>query len=278
LRSSPANLDLARKMEAEVADAGAQPATIAVLDGQIHVGLDAAMLDELALGSELVKINRRDLSVAMAQHLSGGTTVSATMYIASLAGISVLATGGIGGVHRGQSGDVSADLPELARTSIAVVCSGAKSILDLPRTLEWLETAAVPVIGWGTDYFPAFFSRSSGLPVSAHADDAQSIAAMIQAHWGLGLGSGILVCVPCPEQSALAPEEIDHLIEVAEDLAQTQGIRGKDVTPFMLSRLVDLSGGSSLRANLALLRNNAAQAAELAAALQIASRLQAPPT
>jgi pseudouridine-5'-phosphate glycosidase len=274
----PANLDLARKMEAEVADAGAQPATIAVLDGQIHVGLDAAMLDELALGSELVKINRRDLSVAMAQHLSGGTTVSATMYIASLAGISVLATGGIGGVHRGQSGDVSADLPELARTSIAVVCSGAKSILDLPRTLEWLETAAVPVIGWGTDYFPAFFSRSSGLPVSAHADDAQSIAAMIQAHWGLGLGSGILVCVPCPEQSALAPEEIDHLIEVAEDLAQTQGIRGKDVTPFMLSRLVDLSGGSSLRANLALLRNNAAQAAELAAALQIASRLQAPPT
>jgi pseudouridine-5'-phosphate glycosidase len=273
----PANLDLARKMEAEVAAAGAQPATIGVINGRIRIGLDAAALDELALSHDPVKINRRDLGVVVAQHKSGGTTVSATMYIANLAGISVMATGGIGGVHRGQSGDISADLPELARTPMAVVCSGAKSILDLPRTLEWLETAAVPVIGWDTEVFPAFFSQSSGLPVSAIGADAQSIAAMIQAHWKLGLKSGVLVCVPCPEQAAMAPDEINHLIEAAEELARAEDVHGKDVTPFMLSRLVELSDGTSLRANLALLRNNAARAAELAAALQPAFRSQTPP-
>jgi pseudouridine-5'-phosphate glycosidase len=194
----------------------------------------------------------------MAQRATRGTTVAATMIAAHAGGVTVFATGGIGGVHRGSSSDVSADLPELARTPVVVVCAGAKAILDLPRTLEWLETAGVPVLGWGTDDFPAFFTRSSGLPVSARVGDAAAAAALIRTQWGMGLRSGVLVCVPCPEEVAIPAEVVEPMLRAALQQAEAEGVRGKQVTPFLLSRLADLTGGTTLRANLALLRNNAA--------------------
>lgn len=260
----PVNLDLAQQMEHEVRSGGALPATAAVWRGQVHLGLAGETLEQLALSDETVKISRRDLGIAAAYKRSGGTTVAATMFIAHTAGVSVFGTGGVGGVHPGGSGDVSADLPELARTPVAVVCSGAKSILDLPRTLEWLETASVPVLGWQSDEFPAFFSRESGLPVQTRVDSAEEAAEVLRAHWALGLTSGVLLCVPCPREAALQEDEMRVLLDEAERDAQTLGISGQRVTPFLLSRLSELSGGDTLRANLALLRNNARVAASVA--------------
>jgi len=262
----PVNLELARRLEAEVRSAGAVPATVAVIDGRICLGVTTDELERLALSRALMKISRRDLGTAVAQHGTGGTTVAATMIAAHAGGVQVFATGGIGGVHRGNSGDVSADLPELARTPVVVVCAGAKAILDLPRTLEWLETAGVPVLGWGTDEFPAFFTRSSGLPVTAKVRNAAETAALIRTQWGMGLRSGVLVCVPCPEEVAVPAEAVESVLRTALRQAEVAGVRGKELTPYLLSRLVDLSGGETLRANLALLRNNAHVAAEIARA------------
>ena len=262
----PVNLELARRLESEVRGAGAVPATVAVIDGRICLGVTTDELERLALSRSLMKISRRDLGTAVAQRGTGGTTVAATMIAAHAGGVQVFATGGIGGVHRGSSGDISADLPELARTPVVVVCAGAKAILDLPRTLEWLETAGVPVLGWGTDEFPAFFTRSSGLPVSAKVKNAAETAALIRTHWGMGLHSGVLVCVPCPEEVSVPAEKVELVLRTALQQAESAGVRGKQVTPYLLSRLADLSGGGTLRANLALLRNNARVAAEIARA------------
>jgi pseudouridylate synthase len=262
----PVNLELARRMEGEVRSAGAVPATAAVIDGRVCLGVSTDELERLALSRSLMKISRRDLGTAVAQRATGGTTVAATMIIAHAAGVQVFATGGIGGVHRGTSGDISADLPELARTPIVVVCAGAKAILDLPRTLEWLETQGVPVLGWGTDEFPAFFALSSGLPVSARVNNAAETVALIRTHWGMGLGSGVLVGVPCPEEVAVPAAKVEPALRAALQQAEAEGIHGQQVTPYLLSRLSELSGGGTLRANLALLRNNARVAAEIARA------------
>jgi pseudouridine-5'-phosphate glycosidase len=263
----PVNLDLARRMEAEVLSIGVQPATAALLDGVVRFGLSNEELERLALTPNVRKISRRDLAVAAARHQSGGTTVAATIFIAHSVGTQVLATGGIGGVHRGASRDISADLPELARIPIAVVCSGAKAILDLPRTVEWLETASVPVIGWGTDEFPAFFSRSSGLPVSESLTTLAEIVTFLRSHWRMGIGSGVLICVPCPEEAAIPRQAIEEALTQAESEAHASGIIGNELTPFLLNRLAELSEGSTLRANLELLRNNAHVAATIAKAL-----------
>ncbi len=263
----PVNLELARRMEAEVRSAGAVPATVALIDGRVRVGLSAAELERLALSSGARKVSRRDLGTAMSRHESGGTTVAATMIAAHAVGIRVFATGGIGGVHRGDAGDVSADLPELARTPVAVVCAGAKAILDLPRTLEWLETAGVPVIGWGTDEFPGFFTRSTGLRVSARVDQAAEAADILRAHWEVTRAGGALICVPCPEDIAVEASAVEPLLQRALAQAQAERITGKELTPFLLSRLAELTGGETMRANLALLRQNARVAAEVAIAL-----------
>jgi pseudouridine-5'-phosphate glycosidase len=263
----PVNLELACHMQSEVASAGAQPATIALLRGTIHVGLAHEALETIALAPDTQKISRRDIGIARAKKITGGTTVAATMYIAHAAGIRVFATGGIGGVHRGEAGDVSADLPELARTPVAVVCSGAKSILDLPRTLEWLETAGVPVIGWGTDEYPAFFSHTSGLPVTVRIDTPQEAAEILRTYWEMGMESGVLICVPCPEDDAVPNEIAEEALARALQEAEEEGIHGKGVTPFLLTRVSALSSGATLRANLALLRNNARVGAEIAKAL-----------
>ena len=260
----PVNLELARHMQSEVASTGAQPATIALLGGTIHVGLTHEAIETIAIAPDAQKISRRDIGIARAKKITGGTTVAATMYIAHAAGIQIFATGGIGGVHRENPSDVSTDLPELARTPVAVVCSGAKSILDLPRTLEWLETAGVPVVGWGTDEFPAFFSRSSGLPVTVRVDTPHEAAEILQAHWEVGMESGVLICVPCPEDDAVPNEIAEGALARALQEAAEEGIHGKDVTPFILTRMSALSDGATLRANLALLRNNARVGAEIA--------------
>ncbi len=262
----PANIEIARQMEAQVSSAGARPATVAVLEGEIRVGLSPEDLERLALALDTRKVSRRDLGIVTAQGGNGGTTVSATLHIAQAAGIRVLATGGIGGVHRGTTGDISADLPELAQTPMAVVCSGAKSILDLPRTLEWLETEGVPVIGWQTDQFPAFFSVTSGLPVTGRVNDADQAAAILRSHWSLGQKGAVLICVPCPPEAAMPAAEAEAALDRALSEAAQGGVSGKELTPFLLSRLVEHTGGASLRANLALLRQNARVAGEIACA------------
>jgi pseudouridine-5'-phosphate glycosidase len=262
----PTNLDLAREMEDIVRENGAHPATVAVLDGKVRLGLSEDEVERLALSEQAWKISRRDLAAAVARGADGGTTVAATMLVAHAGGVRLFATGGIGGVHRHNTGDVSADLPELGRTAVCVVCAGAKAILDLERTLEWLETAGVPVLGWQTDEFPAFYSVSSGLPVSARIDSPEQAAALLTAHWGLGLPSGVLLCAPCPVSAALPPEQVEAALAQAEADAAQAGVRGKDITPFLLARLAEISEGATLRANLALLKNNAALAARIARA------------
>jgi pseudouridine-5'-phosphate glycosidase len=260
----PQNLELARQMEAIVRQGGAVPATIALLDGKIRVGLDPGLLDRLGAESHPRKISRRDFAAAIIKKECGGTTVAGTMFAAQRAGIKVFATGGIGGIHRESPFDISTDLQALADTPMIVVCAGAKAILDLPATLEYLETMAVPVIGYGTDEFPAFYSRESGLPVSARLDSAQAIAEFAQVHWELGLRSAVLVVNPVPITEAIPRSEIEPLIARASREAQEAGIHGQAVTPFLLKRLTELSGGRSLQANLALLLNNARLAAEIA--------------
>lgn len=263
----PSNLELAKEMEARVRAHGAIPATVGILEGQIHLGLAPDQLEHLALRAQARKVSRRDLAIVAAQRLDGGTTVAGTLFVAHAAGVRVFATGGIGGVHRGSGGDVSADLPALSETPLAVVCAGAKAILDLPRTVEWLETAGVPVVGWQTDEFPAFFSRSSGLPVAVQANEMAELAALVRAHWRLGLKSAVLVGVPCPASDAIPPEALEAALEQAEGEAHAAGISGAQLTPFLLSKVAQLTDEASLRANLALLRQNAEIAAELAASL-----------
>jgi pseudouridine-5'-phosphate glycosidase len=260
----PVNLEIARYMETEILSAGAQPAIVALLDGEICLGLSSQALERLALADRASKISRRDLGIVSVRGGIGGTTVAATMIVAHAAGVKIFATGGIGGVHLGSSGDVSADLPELSRTPVAVVCSGAKAILDLPRTLEWLETAGVPIIGWRTDEFPAFFSHGSGLSVNVRADTPAEVANILRSHWGMNLESGVLICVPCPEDVSVPFEIVEQALDQAEAEAKSSGIAGKDLTPFLLNRLSELSNGATLRANLALLRNNARVAAAIA--------------
>lgn len=264
----PENLQLASELENIVRSEGATPATIAIIKGQPVAGLKQQQLEALADGKrEVWKISRRDFGAAMAQQAYGATTVAATMIVAQRAGIEVFATGGIGGVHRGDTGDVSADLPELSQTPVVVVCAGAKSILDLPRTLEWLETFGVPVIGYGTGEFPAFYTPHSGLAVQARANHAAAVADMVAAQWAFGLKSGVLVTVPIPAESALPPAEVEGYIQQALKEAEAAQVTGKDITPFLLGRLVEISEGKSLMANLALLRNNARVAAQIAVAL-----------
>ncbi|MEK7785572.1 MAG: pseudouridine-5'-phosphate glycosidase, partial [Chloroflexota bacterium] len=257
----------ARRMEAIVRENGAVPATIAILKGQIKIGLTDDELAYLANADGVWKVSRRDFPVVAVRKADGATTVAGTMIAAAWAGIKIFATGGIGGVHRGDRTDVSADLPELSRTSVAVVCAGAKAILDLSATLEWLETAGVPVIGYGTNEFPAFYTRASGLRLEASAESAAETAAMINAKWAMGLEGGVLITVPIPEEAALPADSINQAIEQALAAAEWQGIRGKAVTPFLLAKVVEITGGSSLRANIALLENNARVAAEIARSL-----------
>jgi len=263
---APVNLEVARRLEATVRAEGALPATIAVLDGAVHVGLSETELEQLAQ-QPADKVSLRDLPVVLAQGRNGGTTVAATVALAHCAGIRVFATGGIGGVHRGHAEDVSADLPALAATPIVVVCAGAKAILDLPRTLEALETLGVPVIGYGSDTFPAFTSRSSGLPVAARADSPQEVAAMARARDALGLRPALLVCAPIPAEAELPWEDAQSEIEAAVGEAEQVGIAGRDLTPFLLARLAERTGGRSRAANEALLLNNARIAAHIARAL-----------
>ncbi|WP_372425284.1 pseudouridine-5'-phosphate glycosidase [Salinarimonas chemoclinalis] len=265
----PANLETARAVEAVVRAGGAVPATIAVIAGRIRVGLDDASLEALAQTSDVMKLSRADLPFAVAAGRDGATTVAATMICAAAAGIRVFATGGIGGVHRGveETMDVSADLEELARTPVCVVCAGAKAILDLPRTLEALETRGVPVIGYRTDDLPAFWSRSSGLPAPLRLDTPAAIATLVAAKGALGLDGGVLVTNPVPHDAEIPRAEIDAHIASALAQARAEGVSAKAVTPFLLGRLVALTAGRSLATNVALVKSNAALAAEIAAAL-----------
>lgn len=265
----PANVATALAMEDAIRAEGAVPATIAVLDGRITVGLSREQIEMLAgLGQAGVrKCSRRDLPIVVGLRQHGATTVAGTMIAAHLAGIKVFATGGIGGVHRGHPQDISADLIELGRTPITVVCAGAKSILDLPLTLEVLETQGVPVLGYGTDTLPAFYSRSSGLPIDQRVDTPEEVAAIVAARDALGLEHGTLVTVPVPEADALPMDEAERAIEQATREADAQGIHGKDVTPFVLARVLELTGGRSQAANIAALVNNARVGAQIAVAL-----------
>jgi pseudouridine-5'-phosphate glycosidase len=260
----PENLSLAKDMEAVVRALSATPATIAVIDGEVRIGLDEPALEVLAQAENLRKISVRDFGPAVTQKASGGTTVAGTLLAAEAVGICIFATGGIGGVHREAPFDVSTDLSQLANSPAVVVCAGAKAILDLPATLEQLETLAVPVIGYQTDEFPAFYSRESGLPVSARAETPEETAAIAKAHWGLAGKHGLLVVAPPPAESAIPAAEVETHIEQALAEAQAGGISGQAVTPFLLARVSELSGGASLQANLALLKNNARIAAEIA--------------
>jgi pseudouridine-5'-phosphate glycosidase len=260
----PQNLELARDMERIVRENSATPATIAVLDGEIHIGLTEAELERLANADNVRKISRRDFATAILKKECGGTTVAGTMFAAHKAGIKVFATGGIGGVHDLETLDISTDLQALSDTPMIVVCAGAKAILDLPATLEYLETMAVPVIGYGTDEFPAFYSRKSSLAVSARFDTPQEVVDFAKTHWELGLQSAVLVCQPLSQEEEIPLEEIASAIKIARQDAKTQGIHGQQLTPFLLSRLFELTDGKSLKANLALLKNNAKLTARIA--------------
>jgi len=263
----PENLQLAKAMEHEVREQSGTPATVGLIDGRVHIGLSAEELERLANTDGGRKVSRRDFGIALARREIGGTTVAGTLIAARLAGIRVFATGGIGGVHRNSVFDISADLPELSRSPVVVVCAGAKSILDLPATLEVLETQGVPVIGYGTNEFPAFYSSESGLPVNVRVDGPEEVAQIARAQWDMGLQNAILVVQPPPVESALPAADINRLIDQALAEAQEKKISGSAVTPFLLDRVNLLSGGTSLQANLALLRNNARLAAQIAAAL-----------
>ncbi len=262
---APHNLDVARRMEAVVRSEGATPATVAVLDGHVRVGLEPAELERLAEG-EVAKVSLHTLAVTLTRRAIGATTVAATMWAAAQVGIRVFATGGIGGVHRGEGWDISADLPALATLPVAVVCSGPKAILDLPRTREWLETWGVPVLGYQTDELPAFFSRSSGLPVDCRVEAPEEAAEIIRTHLALGRG-GVLVTVPVPAAQEVPAEQVLAWLAEAEAEAHARGLSGPTLTPFLLNALARFSRGATLQANLALLVNNAAVAARIAGAL-----------
>ena len=263
----PQNLETARRLEQVVREGGAVPATVAVLGGRLCVGLDEAQLARLAEGVGVRKVSRRDLPLAVARSEDGATTVAGTLWIASRAGLRVFATGGIGGVHRGQLPDVSADLPELARTPMTVVCSGAKSVLDLPATREWLETHGVPVVGYGCEEMPAFYTRRSGLPADVRADTGAEVAGLARARDRLGLEAALVVTVPVPEGFEVDEAVMEESLSEALAVAASRGVTGRELTPFLLAHMSWRSDGATLRANVALLENNARVAAEIAAAL-----------
>ena len=263
----PVNLETARSLEAIVRDAGVVPATVAIIDGKLTVGLNDDQLQFLAESPDVKKISTRDIPIAVAEGWTGATTVASTTWIAHRAEINVFATGGIGGVHRGALPDVSADLPELARTPIVVVCSGAKIVLDLPATREWLETHAVTVAGYQCDELPAFYSRRSALTVDVRVDSAKQVAAIFRTQRALEISSALLVTVPVPEQFEVAAEQLQTSLEEALTEAVRLNITGRELTPFLLAHMAERSGGATLRANIALLKNNARVAAEIAHAL-----------
>jgi pseudouridine-5'-phosphate glycosidase len=264
----PENLNLAHRCEAAIRAQGAIPATIGIINGHLIVGLESDDLEILATAKEVRKVSRRDFGIAIARKEHGATTVAGTMIAARMAGIRLFATGGIGGVHRGDDMDISADLPELAQTSVAVVCAGAKSILDIPRTLEWLETAGVPVIGYQTDAFPAFYASNSESQVDVRVDNPEEAAAIIDDKWSLGLKGGVLIAVQPPADLAMNSLEMEKAITQALKASHEQRVRGKAITPFLLSRISELTGGRSLEVNLALLEQNARIAAQIALALE----------
>lgn len=266
----PRNMETALEVQRVVRDSGATPATIAIMDGKLKVGLSDDEVESLArLGPDAVKCSRRDIPFLLSNGSSGATTVAATMIIASMAGIRVFATGGIGGVHRGaeQSMDISADLQELAKTSVAVICAGPKAILDIGLTLEYLETHGVPVIGYGVNELPAFYSRKSGFAVDYRIDTPAEIAAALKIKWSLGLDGGAVIANPIPEDAAMDFAMVEQLITTATQEADENGISGKELTPFLLQRIEELTRGESLDANIALILNNARLGAEIAKAL-----------
>jgi len=265
----PRNLEAARRAEAAVRSVGAEPATIAIGHGEVLVGLDEAQLEELARAESPIKASRGTLALALESGGWAGTTVSATMILAQRAGIAVFATGGIGGVHRGgaQTMDISADLDELARTPVLVVCSGPKSILDVDLTLEYLETRGVPIVGWRTGELAGFYSTGSGRMLGGSVAGAAEAAALARRHWGLGLATGLVVAVPVPESAALARDEADEAIARAIESAEAAGVHGPASTPWVLARVAELTDGRSVEANLALIENNARVAGEIAVAL-----------
>ncbi len=265
----PANVECALEAERVAREEGALPATVAVLGGQLRVGLTGADIEYLATTPGIAKASRRDIGTLIARGEDGATTVAGTMLVAALAGVRVFATGGIGGVHRGapETFDISADLQELASTDVAVVCAGAKSILDLPLTLEYLETHGVPVLGFQTDEFPAFYTRTSGLGVDARLETPDEIAEVLRVRRALGIAGGVVIVNPIPAEYELPHEEIDGVIERALGEATAQGVRGKAVTPFLLGRIHELTGGRSEEANKQLVYNNVRLAARIACAL-----------
>jgi len=260
----PQNLQTAQRLQEIVREAGAVPATIGIIDGQLTVGLSDDQIKLLADGADIRKISTRDISLAVARGWNGATTVASTIWIAHRAGIKVFATGGIGGVHRGSLPDVSADLPELARTPMIVVCSGAKIVLDLPATREWLETHAVTILGYQCDELPAFYSQRGGLPIDARADTPEEVADVFQAQRALDIESALLVTVPVPAKSEVPAEELQQVLTTALEDAEWKGVTGSALTPFLLGQMAERSGGATLRANIALLENNARVAAEIA--------------
>ena len=266
---APQGVQVARAMEAKVAAAGAVPATIGLLGGELRVGLTADELQALAATKDVPKVNLGNLAAVLVARGVGSTTVAATMLLAHRAGIGVFATGGIGGVHRGaaETDDVSADLTALARIPVAVVCSGAKSVLDLPRTVERLETLGVPILGWRCDRFPAFWRRSSGLPLDQRFDDMATLARAIRAHHALGTGTGVVIANPIPESAELDEKVYEHALASALSEVESQGVRGREVTPRILARMQRETGGVATHANIALLEHNAHVAGQLSAAL-----------
>ncbi|MBV7273528.1 pseudouridine-5'-phosphate glycosidase [Clostridium thailandense] len=265
----PKNVETAKKVEQILRDKGVMPATIAILDGRLKVGVTDEELERLGKNNNVIKTSRRDIPFIVAKKLDGATTVATTMIIAALAGIKVFATGGIGGVHRGaqETFDISADLEELAHTNVAVVCAGAKSILDLGLTLEYLETNGVPVVGFGTNELPAFYTRKSGFGVDYRIDSAKEVADAIKAKWDLGLNGGMVITNPIPEEDAMDYDVITKAINEAVKEAEEKGIRGKESTPFLLAKIKDITGGDSLESNIKLVYNNAKLAADIATEL-----------
>ena len=263
----PQNLKTALRMEEIVRAQESVPATIAVLNGKLCVGLEAAQRELIASESDVKKVSTRDLPIAVARRWNAATTVASTMWIARRAGIRVFATGGIGGVHRGSLPDVSADLPELARTPMIVVCSGAKIVLDLPATREWLETHSVTVIGYGCDELPAFYSRRSGLPVDVRCDSPEEVVEIFKAQRELGMESALLVTVPVPAEAEVDAVLLQRVLDDSLAEAERKQVAGRDLTPFLLARMAEQSAGATLRANIALLENNARVAAQIARAL-----------
>jgi pseudouridylate synthase len=266
----PLNFETARRLEAVVKQNDAIPATIAVMGGQLCVGLTDAQIQQLSENNDIKKLTTRDIPIAVAREWDGATTVASTCWIAHRTGIRVFATGGIGGVHRGPLPDISADLPELARTPIIVVCSGAKSVLDLPATREWLETHAVTVVGYQCDEMPAFYSRTSGLPVDVRADSPVDVGRIFRAQRDLGIESALLVTVPVPAEFEVPAEQLEQVLSEALKEATTKAVGGRELTPFLLSRMASRSDGGTLRANVALLENNARVASQIANALTVA--------